>query len=237
MSEGTVGKVALVTGAGSGIGREIARQLHARGFHLALVGRTRSKLAETAASIGAAEALLIECDIADSGRADGAVDRTVERFGTLDLLVNNAGIAPVVPIGETTEDLLEEVFFANTFGPAFLITRAWPIMVAKRSGTIVNVSTIGTVDPFPGFFAYAASKAALDSFTRSIAKEGKPFGIRAFGVNPGAVETPLLRQNFGVAMLPTARTLAPDAVASVVVACACGERNSENGRSILLPSP
>jgi NAD(P)-dependent dehydrogenase (short-subunit alcohol dehydrogenase family) len=125
--------VALITGAGSGIGREIARQLHARGFSLTLVGRTRAKLDETAQGLGG-ETLTIACDVADSERAAACVDRTIERFGRLDVLVNNAGIAPVVPIAETTEELLEEVFFANTFGPAFLITRAWPIFVAKKSG-------------------------------------------------------------------------------------------------------
>jgi NAD(P)-dependent dehydrogenase (short-subunit alcohol dehydrogenase family) len=101
----------------------------------------------------------------------------------------------------------------------------------------VNVSTIGTVDPFNGFFAYAASKSALDSFTRSIAREGKPHGIRGFSVNPGAVETPLLRQNFGTNILPASKTLAPAAVAAEVVACACGERDDRNGEAILVPSP
>ncbi len=229
--------VTIITGAGSGIGREVARQLHARGHRLALVGRTRAKLEETARAIAVADALCIAADIADSERAASCVDRTIERFGRLDVLVNNAGIAPIVPIADTTEELLEEVFFANTFGPAFLITRAWPVFVARRGGRVVNISTIGTVDPFNGFFAYAASKSALDSFTRSIAREGRSHGIRAFSVNPGAVETPLLRQNFGTNVLPASKALAPADVASVVVACACGERDAENGQAILVPSP
>jgi meso-butanediol dehydrogenase/(S,S)-butanediol dehydrogenase/diacetyl reductase len=229
--------VAIVTGAGSGIGRSVATLLHARGFELTLIGRTRSKLEETAALAGATNALRIACDIADSERAAACVDRTLERFGRLDVLVNNAGIAPVVPIGETTEELLEEVFYANTFGPAFLIARAWPVFLAQRGGRVINVSTMGTVDPFAGFFAYAASKSALDSFTRSIANEGAEQGIRAFSVNPGAVETPLLRQNFGESILPRNRTLDASAVAEVIVACACGEWDGENGRCILVPSP
>ncbi len=234
---GSPRRVALVTGAGSGIGRAVAVGLAARGFALALVGRTRATLEATAAAAAADDALILACDIADSERAAGVVDRTVERFGRLDALVNNAGIAPLRPIAETDEELLEEVFYANTFGPAFLIARAWPIMVVQRGGRIVQVSTIGTVDPFAGFFVYAASKSALDSFTRSIANEGAAHGILGFSVNPGAVETPLLRQNFGPELLPPERTLTPDAVAAVVIACAIGDRDSDNGRTILLPSP
>jgi NAD(P)-dependent dehydrogenase (short-subunit alcohol dehydrogenase family) len=229
-------RVAIVTGAGSGIGCEVVRQLAERGFALALVGRTASKLEAMRAELPG-ETLAIACDQSDSERAEACVDRTLERFGRLDALINNAGIAPVVPIAETTQQILEAVFFANTFGPASLIRRAWPIFVRQGSGRIVNVSTIGTIDPFDGFFAYAASKSALDSFTRSIANEGRPHGIRGFSVNPGAVETPLLRSIIGPEALPTSRTLAPAVVAAVIVACACGERDGDNGRTILLPSP
>jgi len=86
---------------------------------------------------------------------------------------NAAGIAPRAPIERTDEELLDECFRVNAFGPAFLMIRAFPHMKARKSGCVVNVSTLGTTDPFPGFFAYAASKAALDSFTRSLAREGK----------------------------------------------------------------
>ncbi len=230
-------RVALVTGAGSGIGRAIASMLHTQGFALTLVGRTRSKLEATAASIGASDALLIECDLADSERAAGCVDRTLERFGRIDVLVNNAGVAPLVAIEATDEATLESCFWANTFAPAFLITRAWPAFKVQRSGCVVNVSTIGTLDPFAGFFAYAASKSALDSFTRSIASEGKPFGITAYSVNPGAVETPLLRQNFSERKIPPEKALTPETVAAIVVACACGERLQDNGLAIPVPSP
>ena len=109
-------------------------------------------------------------------------------------LVNAAGVAPNVPIERTTEDILEQCFLVNAFGPAFLISRCWPHFKRQKSGCVVNVSTLGVMDPFPGFFAYAASKAALDSFTRSVAREGRSSGIRSFCVNPGAVETAILRE-------------------------------------------
>jgi 3-oxoacyl-[acyl-carrier protein] reductase len=102
---------------------------------------------------------------------------------------------------------------------------------------VVNVSTLGVMDPFPGFFAYAASKAALDSFTRSVAREGRSSGIRSYCVNPGAVETAILRANFSEKVLPREKTLKPEAVAEVIVRCIEGERTDDHGKSIALPSP
>jgi len=228
--------VALITGAGSGIGRAAARMFHERNFMLVLVGRTAEKLAETSRAIGAEDALVVTGDIADREFPHACIDRSVERFGRLDVLVNNAGVAPLATIPHTDEATLDACFRVNTFGPALLIARAWPTFVRQRSGCVVNVSTIGTSDPFAGFFAYAASKSALDSFTRSIAREGRSAGITAYSVNPGAVETPLLRQNFDEAMLPRSKTIPADDVARIIVGCACGERPEDNGRTILLPS-
>lgn len=232
----TQAKVALITGAGSGIGRAIAIGLGREGFSLCLVGRTLAKLEETAA-LCATPTLPIEADLADTDRAAECVDRCVERFGGLDVLVNSAGVAPLAPIEKTTDEILEETFYANAFGPAALLVRAWPVFKRQRRGRVVNISTIGALDPFPGFLAYAASKSALDSFTRSIAAEGKAIGVRAFSVNPGAVETPLLRSNFGERVIPREKTLAPEAVAAVAIDCALGRRDGDNGRTIPMPSP
>jgi NAD(P)-dependent dehydrogenase (short-subunit alcohol dehydrogenase family) len=171
-------------------------------------------------------------DIADSGLAHEVVDRTIEAFGRIDALVLAAGVAPLAPIDRTTEAILEEAFFINAFGPAHLITRAWPQFKKQRGGRVAIVSTIGTSDPFPGFFAYAASKSAVDSFARSIKAEGKAIGVKGFAINPGAVETPLLRQNFPTSVIPPSRAMAPEKVAEIVVACACGERDEDNGKAI-----
>jgi NAD(P)-dependent dehydrogenase (short-subunit alcohol dehydrogenase family) len=225
--------VSIVTGAGSGIGAACARMLAARGHAVVLVGRTESKL--DAVRAGLAEPtrhLSMAADIADSGLAYEIVDRTVEAFGRIDALVLAAGVAPLAPIEKTTEEILEEAFFINTFGPANMIVRAWPQFKKQRAGRVALVSTIGTSDPFPGFFAYAASKSAVDSFARSIKTEGKAIGVKAFAINPGAVETPLLRQNFPTNVIPPSRAMAPEKVAEIVVACACGERDEDNGKAI-----
>ena len=160
--------VSIVTGAGSGIGAACARMLASRGHAVVLVGRTESKLDTVRAGLEQpTRHLVMAADIADSGLAHEIVDRTIEAFGRIDALVLAAGVAPLAPIEKTTEEILEEAFFVNTFGPAHLITRAWPQFKKQRSGRVAIVSTIGTTDPFPGFIAYAASTSAVDSVARS----------------------------------------------------------------------
>jgi len=232
--------VSIVTGAGSGIGRATARMLAELGHHVVLVGRTERKLADASDEVrvvGSGDVMLVTADVADADQAAGVVDQAIERFGRVDNLVNAAGVAPLAPIEKTGEEILEQCFFINAFGPAFLIVRCWPHFRRQKSGCVVNVSTIGVMDPFPGFFAYAASKSALDSFTRSVAREGRSIGVRAFCVNPGAVETPLLRTNFPEKVIPPERALRPEAVAGVIVECVTGRRAHEHGQSIALPSP
>ncbi|MFM9098087.1 MAG: SDR family oxidoreductase [Phycisphaerales bacterium] len=226
----------IVTGAGSGIGRALAVELAARGHALALVGRSIEKLHGTATACAAANAgcraLVMAGDLADSAFAAGVVERTVAELGGIDVLVNCAGVAPHVPIEGTDEDVLEEAFLNNAFGPAFLIVRAWPHFLQRKAGCVVNVSSLASSDPFQGFFAYAASKAALDSFVRSMHREGGRHGIRAFSVNPGAVETPLLRSNFPLKVVPASAALAPEAVAMLIVDCIEGRREADRGRTI-----
>lgn len=226
--------VAIITGAGSGIGRAAAHGLANLGWSVALVGRTRATLDQTAQHC--AEALVIEADLADHEAPGRVVDATIARFGRLDALVNNAGTGSLVPIDQTSPGLLESVFALNTFAPALLIARAWAHLAASGAGRIVQVSSMATVDPFPGFFVYAQSKAALESQARSCAIEGTSCGIRAFAVAPGAVETPLLRTIVSRDDLPEAACLRPESVARVIVQCATGQRDSESGSTILLPN-
>lgn len=231
--------VAIVTGAGSGVGAAIARLLAGRGYRLALVGRTASKLEQVAEEIGA-EPDLVRCfplDIGDPDEARRMIDDTIDAFGRLDVLINNAGVAPLHPIDHTTPQTIQETFAINAIGPACAIARAWPHFIKRRTGRIVNVSSIATQDPFPGFFAYAASKAAVNLMARSCAIEGKAYGIHAFAVAPGAIETPLLRTLFDEQAIPPDKCLTPEAVAETIVACAVGEHDDKSGQTILLPSP
>lgn len=232
------GPVSIITGAGSGIGAATARSLALRGHSVVLVGRRADPLEEVRRSLdGPTRHLVIPADVADSGLAADAVDRTIEAYGRIDTLVLAAGTAPRASIESTTEQILEEAFFINAFGKAFFIVRAWPVFRRQRSGRVIVVSTLGTIDPFPGFFAYAASKSAADSFVRSIRAEGASIGVKAFAVNPGCVETAMLRRNFPEHVVPRERALPPEAIADVIVACASGERDSESGSVIPVHSP
>jgi 3-oxoacyl-[acyl-carrier protein] reductase len=243
-------RVALITGAGSGIGRAIAAMLACRAsaWDLFLVGRRSEPLAETRELARAAQAdagrkaTRIEWltgDVGSRETAEGMVDACMRTLGRLDVLVNNAGLAPLKPIGDTTPELIEEVFRVNAIGPAIAIARAWKhLRAAGGSSCIVNISTMGTHDPFPGFFAYAASKASVNLMAASCAKEGMPAPgsdhprVRAFSIAPGAVETSMLRGLFADDVIPASACLHSEDVARIVIECIEGDRDHQNGQTI-----
>jgi NAD(P)-dependent dehydrogenase (short-subunit alcohol dehydrogenase family) len=238
----TTAPVAMITGAGSGIGRATALQLARRGWRLGLLGRRRETLEATADLIAAHVAvpqpqIILPADVALASETNSAVDQVAARFGRVDALVNNAALPHLAPVHETTDEQYRMVFEANVVGPAHLVARLWPFFVSQAGGTIVNISSMATMDPYPGLGAYAASKAALESLTRSIANEGRSLGIRAFAIAPGAVETPMLRSIFSVQQIPPARTLEPDAIAKVIVECVLGEHHDDSGKVIYVRSP
>lgn len=228
-------KVAIITGAGSGIGRAAAILLASRGYSVALAGRNESNLASVANEIGpAARALIIPTDMAIEGDVNRLIDRTAEHFGRIDALVNNAGTGALVSIAGTTPSFVRECLNTNALGPVLAVLRAWPFFEKQQGGCIVNISSMATIDPFPGFFAYAASKAPMNLMVNSIAKEGAAIGVSAFCIAPGAVETPLLRRTFDETTIPKSICMTPETVAQVIVACITGERPADNGSTIAM---
>lgn len=228
--------VAAITGAGSGIGRATAVALAQQGWRLVIMGRTRERLTDTASHCPT-DVEVVGGDAGGAAQCAHLVARAVERFGRLDALVNNAGAAPLASIDQSTPDLIDAAFRINALAPAYAIHAAWPVFVRQQSGCIVNVSTLGTLDPFPGFFAYAAAKASVNLMARSCAIEGRRYNIRAFAVAPGAVETDMLRANFSDKALPASRCLQPAQVARVIVECILGKRDDDIGNVIYLRSP
>lgn len=231
------GPSTIVTGAGSGIGRATALLLARHGHRLTLCGRSEHKLRETermCLEAGGPAPLVAHGDLADSGIAHAAVDRTVADRGGLDNLVSCAGVAPKVPIEDTDESVLEDAFFHNAFAPAFLLVRAWPHFRARKAGCAVLVGSLASSDPFDGFLAYGASKAAVDSYVRSMHREGRSFGMRAFSIAPGAIETPLLRTIFPEHVVPRHAALPPLAVAEVIRDCIEGRREQDRGKVIVV---
>jgi NAD(P)-dependent dehydrogenase (short-subunit alcohol dehydrogenase family) len=235
-------RVAIITGAGAGIGRAVAVELAREGYALVLFGRTRETLSQTAGLCGDAPVETVGGDVADPEQCRRLIARAVERFGRLDVLINNAGTAMVRGVAESSPDVLRTTFGVNTIGPAVLMHYAWPVFReqferAGVGGCVVNVSSVAALDPFPGFFAYGASKAALDSLTLSAAREGTAIGTRVFSVNPGAVETELLRSAFDTAAVPLEETMSPASIARVILDCIRGAHDAHAGRPLpVLPS-
>lgn len=229
--------VAIITGAGSGIGLATARTLADEGWTIVLAGRREAHLREAARTLAPGPHLCVPTDVGDPDQCAALVRHAAATFPRIHALINNAGFAPLVPLAQHTPELVRQTFNINALGPANLILAAWPHMLSRGGGRIVNVSSIATVDPFPGFFAYAAAKASVELMVKSIAGEGASAGIKAFGVAPGAVETPMLRAIFSPESLPTSATLTPDAVARVIADCAAGRRDADNGRTVVIQSP
>jgi NAD(P)-dependent dehydrogenase (short-subunit alcohol dehydrogenase family) len=239
----TITPVAIITGAGSGIGRAAALTLARSGLAVMLVGRRMEALEETASQLPeGVDSLCTSVDVSNPTSGQEIVSACVDRFGRLDVLVNNAAIAPLLDIEKTDAATIERVYMTNSVGPACAIAAAWPVFIKQchdgRLGRlghrVINVSTLGTSDPFAGFFAYAASKASLNVMAASCANEGKRFAVKAFSVAPGAVETPMLRNIFSKNVLPPSRCLSPQAVAEEIQACVMGERDNLNGQTIFL---
>lgn len=228
--------VSIVTGAGSGIGRATALLLARAGHSVVLAARREQTLHETAGLIERASpgatTLAVRCDMGAPADILHLMQATLDRFGRIDVLVNNAALAPMLPIEHTGDHTIDEVFRVNAIGPALAIRHVWPVFLRQGSGCIVNVSTIGTIDPFSGFFAYASSKASLNLMARSCAIEGRGHGIRAFAVAPGAVETPMLRAILPEHAVAPADCLTPEEVAAVIVDCIRGRRDQDNGNVI-----
>jgi NAD(P)-dependent dehydrogenase (short-subunit alcohol dehydrogenase family) len=224
--------VAIVTGAGSGIGRATALGLADQGYSVVLNGRTLAALKATAARMPEGKACIVAGDISNLDMPKRLVDAALSHFGRLDAIVNNAGVASRVAIDSVDIATLQDVFATNTFGPALLIARAWPVFRSQKRGVVVNISSLAAVDPFAGYFVYAASKSALDSLARSIAKDGAQWGIEGYSLQAGAVETPLLRRLFDEQAMPGAMAMAPEEVAQVVIECIRGDRRHQNGGTI-----
>ncbi|MFI8831529.1 oxidoreductase [Streptomyces afghaniensis] len=183
-------KVWLITGASSGFGRAIAEAALAAGDVVVGAARRPEALDDlVAAHPDRVEALRL--DVADTGAAEAAVGDVVARHGRIDVLVNNAGRTHVGAFEETTEEELRALFEVHVFGPAALTRAVLPYMRERRSGAIVQMSSMGGQLSFAGFSAYSATKFALEGMSEGLADEVAEFGVKVLIVEPGAFRTGL----------------------------------------------
>jgi NAD(P)-dependent dehydrogenase (short-subunit alcohol dehydrogenase family) len=181
-------QVVLVTGGSTGIGAATAKQLAEAGAKVVITGRHEATLKASAAQH--ANISFVVADVSKSADAVRTLDEVKQRHGRLDVLVNNAGIAPVVPLADAQPAHVRETFETNVVGLVELTRQALPLLRASR-GNIVNIATTIADEPFANMSVYCASKAAVLAFTRAWAQELGPDGIRVNAVSPGPIETPL----------------------------------------------
>jgi short-subunit dehydrogenase len=181
------GKVAIVTGASSGIGLAVARLLVGGGARVALVARTEANLEAAVRELGSDHAAAYPLDVRDLAKLASLPAAVVERFGHLDILVNNAGLNHRGPVLEHSPEDLAEVITTNLTAPIYLMRAAIPLM--EDAGVVVNVASLAGMVPVPHEAAYSASKAGLRAFTRAVADELAGSGIHACLVSPGPVDT------------------------------------------------
>ena len=241
------GKVAIITGAGRGIGRAIALAFALEGADVLVASRTLSEVTATAEGVRALgrNALALKVDVSNRDEVDWMVAQSLEEFGKVDILVNNAGTyGSIGPLVDNDPEKWVQTVGINLFG-AFYCTRAvLPFMIRERSGKIINLSGGGAASPLPNFSAYAASKAAIVRLTETLALEVEPFNIQVNAIAPGAVNTGLVNDVLaagaaaGEKMLAQARWqmedggVPPERAAALAVFLASDESGGLSGRLI-----
>lgn len=180
------GKVAIITGATSGMGLDTAKLFLAEGAKVVLTGRSEEKLAALKDQLSG-DFLLVRADAASTADSKALVEQATNKFGRIDILFLNAGIFQAHPIGQLSEESFDEVYNINVKGPLFLVNTALPHL-NKGASILFNTSS-SSVKGMPGTAVYASSKAALRSITRVLAAELAPQGIRVNAISPGPIET------------------------------------------------
>ena len=237
------GKVAIVTGASKGIGAAIAKRLAAAGASV-VVNYASSRegadrvVAEIAGKAG--KAIAVKADVSKAADVQRLFDATKKAFGSLDVLVNNAGVYGFAPLEEVTEDEFHREFNINVLG-VLLASREAMKYFGPHGGSVINISSMASMSPTPTAVVYSATKGAVDTITRVLAKELGPKKIRVNAINPGGVETEgvhslgIIGSDFEkdmVARTPLGRLGQPDDIASVAVFLASAASGWMTGETI-----
>lgn len=234
-------KTALVTGASKGIGREIALSFGREGYNVIIADIDEASLASVADEISAmnVKALAVKCDVSKKADVERMFKKVVAKFGTLEVLVNNAGIYPFVPFMEMTEADWDKVMAVN-LKSAFLCSQAAAKLMVT-GGRIIDVSSIASIVAFSGLVHYCASKGGVNAMVRALAVELSPKGITVNAVLPGGIETPGASQGMTsdvkkqtIGMIPLARMGQPADIAGAVTFLASDKASYITGQTIVV---
>ena len=229
-------KVVIVTGAGSGIGEATARRFAAEGASVVLAGRTKAKLDKVAAGLPEGKSLVRVTDVSVLAEVEGLMRDTLERFGRIDVLVNNAAVAPVGKVTEASVEDWRQVMAVNLDGVFYGCRAAIPELI-KTGGSIINVSSVSGLGGDWGLSFYNAAKGAVTNFTRALAMDHGRDGIRVNAVCPSLTRTDMTEDIYGNEQLmakfkqriPMARGAEPEEVADVIAFLASHDARFVNG--------
>ena len=190
------GKVAIVTGAGGGVGRSTTERLLKEGCKVTLVGRSRSKLTKVISdSDNSSNLLAVSADITKEAEVLNVIEQTISSFDTVDILVNNAGVLnDPIPFHQMSEDQWDNLISTNLIGTFQMTKAVLPIIMDKKNGNIVNISSVLGIRTIPNvpLSIYGATKAGIIMFTKSIAVEYGPYGIRCNCIVPSTIRSPII---------------------------------------------
>ncbi len=253
------GKVAVVTGAGRGIGKAIALTLAEAGADVVLVARTREQIEHTAEEVHKLKrkALVIPVDVTQEDQVKKVIDQAISQFGKVDILVNNAGVLIIKPVsrspgasaleGEITGEALtledwHQVLDTNLTSAFIFAQAVGPHMLKRRKGKVVNISSTSAEKGTPGYAPYCVSKAGLNSFTRCLASEWAPYNINVNAIAPGTINTgmsapfladPEMRKTL-LNVIPLGRTAEPREVALLALFLASAASDYVTGQTLTI---